>query len=143
MLTTKLLHPQILHTLGTSGHGSGILIADGNYPFTTRSNPAAERVYLNLMPGLVTVTLALEAVVSAIPIESAHVMMPDDGTTPPIHAEFRTLLPNSIDLTPHNRFPFYDLARGADVSLVIATGEQRIYANILLVIGVVPPPKES
>jgi len=29
----------------------------------------------------------------------------------------------------------------SDVALVIATGEQRIYANILLTIGVVPPPK--
>jgi L-fucose mutarotase/ribose pyranase (RbsD/FucU family) len=28
-----------------------------------------------------------------------------------------------------------------DVALVVATGEQRIYANILLTIGVVPPPK--
>ena len=42
MLKSKLIHPQILGTLGTAGHGSGILIADGNYPFSTRANPAAE-----------------------------------------------------------------------------------------------------
>ncbi|MGI6377286.1 MAG: RbsD/FucU domain-containing protein [Anaerolineae bacterium] len=36
------------------------------------------------------------------------------------------------------RFDFYEAARGQDVALVIATGEQRIYANILLTIGVVP-----
>ena len=28
-----------------------------------------------------------------------------------------------------------------DTAHVVATGEQRIYANILLTIGVVPPPK--
>jgi L-fucose mutarotase/ribose pyranase (RbsD/FucU family) len=34
-----------------------------------------------------------------------------------------------------------DVACESDVALVIATGEQRIYGNILLTIGVVPPPK--
>lgn len=139
MLKSQLIHPTILGVLGASGHGSGILIADGNYPFITRANPAAERVYLNLMPGLISVTQALEAIAPAIPIEAAHVMTPDDNSEPSIFADFRRLLPG-IELQKHNRFPFYDLARGSDVSLVIATGEQRIYANILLVIGVIPPP---
>lgn len=139
MLKSNLLHPEILRVLGSSGHGSGILIADGNYPFITRSNPAAARVYLNLMPGVLNVTTVLKTLVTAIPIEAAHVMVPDDGTVPPIHAEFRALLPG-IELKNHGRFTFYDLARDPDVSLVIATGEQRIYANILLIIGVVPPP---
>jgi L-fucose mutarotase len=39
------------------------------------------------------------------------------------------------------RFAFYDVARSPNVALVIATGEQRIYANILLTIGVVPPDR--
>jgi L-fucose mutarotase len=45
----------------------------------------------------------------------------------------------AIGFGTHDRHPFYDLCRGSDVSLVIATGEQRIYANILLIIGVVQP----
>jgi L-fucose mutarotase len=139
MLKSKLLHPEILSALGASGHGSQVLIADGNYPFNTGSNLTAKRVFLNLMPGMIKVTDALEALVTAIPIEAAHVMVPDDGTVPPIFAEFRALLPG-MELTHIGRFPFYDLARENNVSLVIATGEQRIYANILLTIGVVPPP---
>ncbi len=141
MLKSQLLHPQILNVLGASGHGSGILIADGNYPFITRANPAAERVYLNLAPGLLTVTDVLEVLISAIPIEAAEVMTTDDGTEPSIYADFRRLLPD-LDLTAHKRFEFYDRARHSDVSLVIATGEQRVYANILLTIGVVPPPED-
>lgn len=136
MLKSKLLHPQILAALGSSGHGSGVLIADGNYPFITRANPAAERVYLNFTPGLLSATQVLEVLVSAIPVEAAHVMVPPDGAEPPIFSEFRSFLPD-IELEKHGRFEFYDLARGSDVSLVIATGEQRIYANILLTIGVV------
>ncbi|MFN8418525.1 MAG: RbsD/FucU family protein [Anaerolineae bacterium] len=140
MLTGKLLHPTILKVLGSSGHGSAVLIADGNYPFNTGSNASAERVFLNVAPGLLTVTQVLEVLTSAIPIESAHVMTPDDGSDQSIFAEFRRLLPD-LELTKHMRFPFYDLARKSDVSLVIATGEQRVYANLLLTIGVVPPPK--
>ena len=58
-------------------------------------------------------------------------------------ADFRTLLPDDVELTPLERFTFYDEARKDDCCLVIATGEQRIYANILLTIGVVPPPAEQ
>jgi len=138
MLKGQLIHPTILNVLGASGHGSGILIADGNYPFITRANPAAERVYLNVMPGLLTVPQVLEALVTAIPVEAAHVMMPDDNQEPAIYADFRKLLPD-VELERHGRFEFYDVAKEPDVSLVIATGEQRIYANILLTIGVVMP----
>ena len=88
MLTTKLTHPQILGALGSMGHGSMVLIADGNFPFGTHTNPAAVHVYLNLRPGLVSATDVLEAVVSAIPVESAQVMQPADGSTPPIFSGF-------------------------------------------------------
>jgi L-fucose mutarotase len=44
-----------------------------------------------------------------------------------------------VALEAHDRFAFYDMARGPDLALAIATGERRIYANILLTIGVVPP----
>jgi L-fucose mutarotase len=117
-----------------------VLIADGNYPFITRAHPAAKRVYLNLAPGMLSVTDVLEVLVTAIPIEAAHVMTTDDGTRPSIYDDFERILPD-LDLQQHTRFPFYDLARDPDTALVIATGEQRVYANILLTIGVVPPPE--
>ena len=90
MLKTRLLHPDILRSLASAGHGSKVLIADGNYPFTTGSNPSADIVFLNLAPGLLTVTDVLKVLVDAIPVEAAHVMMPADGR-PPIFSEFRLL----------------------------------------------------
>jgi L-fucose mutarotase len=138
MLKTRLLHPGILQALGEAGHGAQVLIADGNYPLRTRSNEAAHRVYLNVSPGLVSVTDVLRALVDAIPIEAAHVMTPDDGAEPAIFADFRELL-GGIELERLGRFPFYDAARGPDVALAIATGEERLYANLLLTIGVVTP----
>jgi L-fucose mutarotase len=95
-------------------------------------------VYLNLAPGLVSVTDVLRALIDAIPIEAARVMTPDDGNDPAIFEDFRTLL-GGIELERLGRFPFYDAARGPDVALAIATGEQRLYANLLLTIGVVSP----
>ena len=138
MLRYQLLHPEILAALGGAGHGSQILIADGNYPFETRSNPNARRVFLNLAPGLLTATDVLAVLVDAIQIEAAHVMVPDVGEEPPIFGEFRSIL-NNMELYILRRFEFYDAARSPDLALVIATGERRIYANILLTIGVVPP----
>jgi L-fucose mutarotase len=138
MLKYELLHPEILEALGTAGHGAQVLIADGNYPLATRSHRDARRVYLNLAPDLMTATDVLRVVASAIPVEAAHVMVPDTGAEPAIFREFRDILPG-IDLQVMGRFEFYDAARGPDLALAIATGERRVYANILLTIGVVPP----
>jgi hypothetical protein len=68
--------------------------------------------------------------------EAAAVMQTPDGVEPPIFREFRALLPANMEFTPLDRFEFYDAARGPHLALVIATGDQRLYANILLTIGV-------
>jgi L-fucose mutarotase len=139
MLKTKLVHPEILAALGAAGHGSRVLIADGNYPFSTGSHPDAKKVYLNLRPGMVSTLDVLEVLVSAVPIESAMVMVPSEGPEPAILPEMRALLPPGVPMDKKWRRSFYEEAKSPDTALVIATGEQRIYANILLLIGVVAP----
>ena len=139
MLKTALLHPEILRALASAGHGAQVLITDGNYPASTGSPLSAAHVYLNLAPGLVNVTDVLRALLTAIPIEAAHVMQTADGSEPPIFQEFRDLLGADLPLQPLERFAFYAAASLPAVCLVIATGEQRIYANLLLTIGVVMP----
>lgn len=136
MLKTRLIHPHILEALAAAGHGSKVLIADGNYPASTQLGENAELVYLNLAPGKLTVTEVLDILLTAIPVEEAAVMEPDEGTEPAIFQEFRSLLPN-VELTKFSRFEFYEEASGPDTCLQIVTGEQRVYANILLSIGVV------
>ena len=139
MIKYKLTHPVILAALASAGHGCRLLIADGNYPFTAGSNPGATRVFLNLTRGFAPVDEVLAVLVDTIPVEAAYVMMPADGLKPPIFETFRSILPEGVALQPLGRFAFYEAARGYDVGLVIATGEQRVYANILLTIGVIPP----
>ena len=146
MIQGKLIHPQILAALARAGHGSRVLISDGNYPHWTARGPNAEVVYLNLSPGLVSVCDVLRVLTTAIPIEQAAIMATNKSgpyvmdKDPEIWDEFRQLLKGTDcggELTQIERFAFYEAARAPDVCLTIATGEQRIYGNLLLTIGVV------
>src|SRR4051812_26429535 len=74
MLKSALLHPHILSALGKAGHGSKVLISDGNYPHWTKRGSNAEVVYLNLAPGQLSVTDVLKVLIGTIPIEAAQVM---------------------------------------------------------------------
>jgi L-fucose mutarotase len=146
MTKTPILHPQLLQALARAGHSSKILIADGNYPFHTRRGPNAELVFLNFAPGQLTVPDVLVGIMKTVPLELAQVMEPEQSgphamkNDPAIFGDFRNILKTQrppLDLIKLERFDFYDAASSRDVALTIATGEQRIYANILLTIGVV------
>ena len=66
MLTYRLLHPEILEALAAAGHGSRVLIADGNYALATNTSDRARRVFLNLAPDLVRVTDVLGVLAEAM-----------------------------------------------------------------------------
>ncbi len=137
MLKTRLLHPEILRALGSAGHGARVMIADGNYPFSTEAPATATRVFLNLRRGLVTVCDVLEVLVETIPIESALLMEAPEGFPTPAHDDYRKLLPAATPVTLRKRHDFYAEVKSPATTLVIATGEERRFANILLTIGVV------
>jgi len=84
--------------------------------------------------------------VETIPIELAEIMDTNKSgpyvlkQDPPIWEEFRSILQSTDakgEVTKIERFAFYVAASQPDVCLTIATGDQRIYANLLLTIGVV------
>ena len=134
MLKTKLIHPEIMAALSLCGHGSKVLIADGNYPLAEKSGNA-QKVHLGLCPGTPTVTQVLEAIHSVCEIEKAEVMKTPDGSEPEIYPEFKKELPD-LDLTVLGQYEFYDACMAENVvQLAISTGEKRTYANILLTIG--------
>ena len=134
MLTTKLIHPQIMAAIAKCGHGSKILIADGNYPLAEKSGNA-EKVFLGLTRGIPTVTDVLDALLSVINVEKAEVMVPEDGSAPPIFGEFRQML-GGMELSPMGRYEFYDACMAENaIVLAISTGEQRVFANILVTVG--------
>ena len=139
MLGYKLINPNIIGALAGAGHGAKVLIADSNYPAGTKIGPNAELVYMNLTPGMPSATDVLKTLLDAIEVESAAVMQPDSGPEPEIFEEFRQTLPKNTEIKKLGRFEFYDAVQDLDTCLVIQTGEQRLYANLLLVIGAIAP----
>jgi L-fucose mutarotase len=145
MLKHRLIHPRINEVLGRAGHHAKILIADGNYPASTKKGPNAELVCLNLAPGVVTCTQVLEAILSAVPVDAVHTMMytKDDPYTldkdPAVWADYRAVLKSfglDVALEPIPKWDFYKAVETSDHILTIQTGDQQRFANILLSIGV-------
>ena len=145
MLKHRLLHPRISHLLAEAGHHSTILIADGNYPASSKRGPRAEVVSLNLMPGVVTCDQVLKAILSAVPIEEINTMMyettgpyglPGD---PPVWDEYRRTIREAgleLPLLPIDKWKFYEAVSTTDHVLTVQTADQQRFANVLLHIGV-------
>lgn len=148
MLKHQLIHPEINAIIGRAGHHSKILIADGNYPASSTLGPNAELVSLNLAPGLVTVSQVLETLLTAIPIDIVNTMgIPADDPyagqgDPPVWAEYRQILKDAgseVELEPIQKWDFYEAVASRDLVLTIQTGDQALWANLLLSIGVRKP----
>ena len=133
MNTGKCINPYILAAVSRLGHGDKILIADGNYPLATKTGNA-EKIWVSLSPGIPTVTDVLAALQSIINVEAAAVMQPSEGPDPEIFKEFESMLPE-LELQKLGRYEFYDECTVQPLSLAIATGEKRTFANLLLTVG--------
>ena len=121
--------------LGSNGHGARILIADGNFPISTYTPAACRKVFLNLSPGLLSVTDVLKVIKDYIAVETAIVMIsPEDQEQQPIHKEFQEILGEKVALKHERRPAFYQEAKSEDTCLAIATGDMRRFGNIILTI---------
>lgn len=143
MLKTPVIHPQILDALGRSGHFAQIVIADGNFPFGAMTGPNASLVFLNFRPGLLNAEQVLEGLLEVVNIQGAKVMQPPAEVQPEIHGIYRKMLGPDVAWETGERWAFYDQIRSPQTTLLIATGEQRRFANLLLTVGVVKLPEES
>jgi len=90
-----------------------------------------------LTPGFPSATEVLEALLDTIEIESARIMKIDDSIEPAIFKEFSNILPSEINIEKLSRLEFYSTVCSLDTCLVIQTGEQRLYGNLLLTIGAI------
>src|SRR5438128_7968851 len=134
MLKHRLIHPKINEVIGRAGHHAKILIADGNYPSSSKKGPHAEVVCLNLMPGVVTCAQVLEAVLSAVPIEAVNTMMYETTgpyaltADPPVWAEYLDVIKRAgldLALSPIQKWDFYKAAETPDHVLTIQTADQQ------------------
>jgi L-fucose mutarotase len=144
MLKTTLLHPEILRVIARAGHHATILIADGNYPASTKRGPNAEVVCLQLSPGIPTVAQVLAALVSVVPIDAMNTMgIPEDDPyakfgEPAAWAEYRAIAAAAniaAPIAPILKWEFYKAVESDDHVLTIQTADQALWANLLLTIG--------
>jgi L-fucose mutarotase len=145
MLKTQLLHPDILSTIARAEHHAKILIADGNYPASSKRVPNAELVPLQLTPGIPTVAQVLEPLLSILPIDHIHTMGVDPHDSyalrsdPPVWSNYRNIIKNAgltLELQPIVKWDFYDAVMTPDHILTIQTADQATWANLLLLVGV-------
>lgn len=136
----KTLSPDLLKVLCQMGHGDEIVIADGNFQAET----FGQRV---VRADGVSGTQMLNAVMSVLPLDTYAtenvVMMelvPSDvgKINPTIWNEYEDIVSkhdSNAKVIHMERFAFYERCKKAFA--VIATGEQAVYANIIIKKGVV------
>jgi L-fucose mutarotase len=145
MLNSSLLHPAILSAAARAGHHAKILIADGNYPASSKKGRNAEVVCLQLTPGIPTVAQVLQPLLEILPIDHIHTMGIDPSdeyalkSDPTVWTEYRQIMKQSgfkRDLEPIMKWDFYDSVMSDDHVLTIQTADQATWANLLLLVGV-------
>lgn len=133
----KIVSPTLLKVLCEMGHGDEIVIADANFPSETNGKRVVRADGLGGKE-------ILDAVLSLIPLdtyaeENFMLMATVQGDpTPEIWADYYEIADKHDDnrrTKQLERFEFYDRAKNAYA--VIATGEEAIYANIILKKGVI------
>lgn len=131
-----LLTGDLLAILADMGHGDDIAIVDANFP-------AASMAQRLVRLPQTSATDALDAVLSLFPLDDfvelpAAAMRTPDGRAP-IYDDFEAQMTaaegRTVGIELIDRFAFYDQTKTAYA--VIATGERRLYANILLKKGVI------
>ena len=137
---SKKISPELLKILCEMGHGDEIVIADANFP----SETFGKRV---IRADGIQGTEMLDAVLSLFPLDTysdpnmilMQLMDCDVGKiNPTIWEEYKDIAnehDKNVKVGNIDRFEFYERAK--DAYAVIATGEQAVYANIILKKGVI------
>lgn len=134
-----VLSPELMKVMMEMGHGDALVLGDANFPAASNARRLVRA------DGHSACTL-LEAVMEFFPLdtytdEPAVVMavVPGDDVQTPIWDDYATILTAAEDrpvgLTEVPRHEFYQMAQ--DAYAVVATGETALYANLLIVKGVV------
>jgi L-fucose mutarotase len=135
-----LLSPDLLHALRTMGHGDELAIVDANFPAATNAQRLI-RLDGIAAPAVVRAVLALLPLDDFEPDAAFRMAMTGDpDAIPPVVREFQQALSGvgySRAIAPLERFAFYERACGAFA--VVATGETRLWGNLILKKGALRP----
>jgi L-fucose mutarotase len=131
-----LLGPELLMILRAMGHGDEIAIVDANYPADTDAKRLVR------MDGHSATRIA-EAILSVMPLDTfvpqtafRPAAYNDPSRQEPIFAEFEKLV-GSFKLDVLAGKDFYDRVKACYA--IVASGERRLYGNLILRKGVIHP----
>ena len=133
-----LLGPDLLHILRAMGHGDEIAIVDTNYPAETDGRRC---VRLDGVPG----PRIVDAILSVMPLdefvpEAAWRPEVKGGDDLPVFQEFVAAIRHrepAFSLHALDQQLFYERVKACFA--VVASGERRLYGNIILKKGVIRP----
>lgn len=133
-----ILTPDLLHALRAMGHGDELVIADANFPATAL---ATRLVRLDGLDGprVARAILGLLPLDGFVPEPAFRMQVVDDADAePPVCRIYRELVEaEGHRLGTIERFAFYERTKGAFV--IVQTGENRLYGNMILKKGVIRP----
>ena len=139
-----LLNADVLYVLRSMGHGDDLVLCDTNFP----ADAVARQTVLGKLIRIdnVTISRAARAVLSVLPLDSfvdkpasRMEVVGQPNEIPPVQravqAEIDAAEGRSWPMGSVERFAFYERAKATYAT--IATGERRLYANIIVKKGVI------
>ncbi|MGD0876368.1 MAG: RbsD/FucU domain-containing protein [Acidimicrobiales bacterium] len=141
-----LLTPELLSVLAAMGHGDELAVTDANFPAESVARGtshgraiSAAGASLPEVVGAILSVLPLDEFVDAPVRRMAIDVTPDE--LPGVQQEVQTVVDavsgRHWPMGVLERFAFYDAARGCYA--VVLTGERRLYGNVLIKKGAIPP----
>lgn len=135
-----VLGPELLAILRAMGHGDEIVVADANFPSAANAKRLvrADGIDAVRMVRAIASLMPLDDFVPAAAFRMAVVDAP--GEVPPIAADFARALAHGDYAGPIEaveRYEFY--ARAREAFAIVASGESRLYGNLILKKGVMRP----
>ena len=137
-----ILSPKMLKVLCEMGHSDKIVIADANFPAETMGKNA-----IVIRADGHSATDMLDAILTLFPLDTyaekpvtLMEVMPGDDVETPIWDDYKSIVTRHDDRGENavgtmERFAFYEKVKN-EAYAIIATGEQALYANIILQKGV-------
>lgn len=131
----QILSPELFKILMEMGHGDEIVLADANFPAASCASRYLVRCDGHGIPEL------LDAILEFLPLDkyveapaAVTEIVPGDPVIPVIWDNYKAILAEHegkvVKVEEVERFAFYERTKKAYA--VVATGEENLYANIIL-----------
>ena len=135
----KVISPELIKIMLEMGHGDELVLGDGNFPAVSCAQRVVRADGLNI-------PVLLDAILRFYPLDkyvkapvALMAVVPGDTVQPTIWEEYRRIVAKYDSQAAGFEFvePFAFYERAKKAFAIVATGEEALYANVILRKGVV------